>query len=624
MVEQERSRFEFSPENPPPLEVLESKIFAVHTTPILPENGILKAGARDASTDREWQGDEPPSFRPTIHFALGELVQEHRHYEDLKNSPYAIISPLKILEGQLINIFPHDTFVLGDLQLQEGMVILVPKGTDASRLPQGVEVREYDPKTGLREAVDSMITDKQGWHIRMKPGDTAIGSTASIEDVGINDSKFFKSLFEQYPAVSFGTHLQSERGDAFRFGVIEQALHTAIRNYSRLFPGYSTAEASFFRSLIVHNVQELEQAMEHASLHPKALSAFQEKKAKVLDWLSVIDCDLEIRHRSGQTFAGAPEPIQKMIWAKRSNATELRKFVDARQQELPQAVEEDDLSPMILAGMLSGMSTQELEQFKSENEMVFSRINLPEFYLHYASARWIIIKNEQAQNEGLDQLLAHALERLPSEVEERAGIFIELEDSLNEKSSRLEVALTILRNPSVRQYLAERFGMQFEEGGPFNLRDVIATHPKTRIVFESQDLSLTGEEREIYQLLDALGKIYKPEADGPDDLKNFELAYSLAIDMRQAKRRLREQLDTASKPMNTARNLDDLLAGTTLTLYESLRKDGKPIALWRRIGLDREYRRRFKTDSSFWSSGQSLIEIYRTLKADWERSQRPE
>jgi hypothetical protein len=36
-------KFEYSVENPPPLEVLESKIFAVHATPILPKDGILKA-----------------------------------------------------------------------------------------------------------------------------------------------------------------------------------------------------------------------------------------------------------------------------------------------------------------------------------------------------------------------------------------------------------------------------------------------------------------------------------------------------------------------------------------------------------------------------------------------------
>src|SRR3990167_3560807 len=76
-TEQERPKFEYSPENPPPLEVLESKVFAVHATPILPECGALKAGARDISASDKWEGGEPPSFRPTIHFALGELVQEH-------------------------------------------------------------------------------------------------------------------------------------------------------------------------------------------------------------------------------------------------------------------------------------------------------------------------------------------------------------------------------------------------------------------------------------------------------------------------------------------------------------------------------------------------------------------
>ena len=55
-AEQERPKFEYSPENPPPLEILESKIFAVHATPILPENGILKAGAQNISPKDRYEG----------------------------------------------------------------------------------------------------------------------------------------------------------------------------------------------------------------------------------------------------------------------------------------------------------------------------------------------------------------------------------------------------------------------------------------------------------------------------------------------------------------------------------------------------------------------------------------
>ncbi len=616
-AEQERPKFEYSPENPPPLEILESKIFAVHATPILPESGTLKAGARDISAGDKWQGDEPPSFRPTIHFALGELVQEHSDWSWEKN-PYAVVSSLKNLEGQLVNVFPHDTFVLGDLQLQEGMILLVPKGTDISKIPQGVEVKEYDSKTGLRQTVDSTISEKQGWHIQMKPEGVAIGSVAHIEDAEVNDSKFFQSLFEKYPHISFGTHLDPERGDAFRFGVIEQTLDKVMKNYSDHWLRYSTIEVSFHRSLIVHNLQKLEQTIKNSPINSQALQAFEEKKGKLLGWLNIIDCDLETRQRLGKTFTGASESVQKIVCASRNAPAKLRKFVDERYLELPDAVQESELSSIVLAGMLSGMSAQELKQFVTDNEAVFAHVNLPEFYSHYAAKRWIVVKNEQSQSEGLDQLLAISLEQLSERPRERDGIFSNLKEFLNEESNRLGVALTILRNPAVKKHLAEAQGINFSESGPINLSEVIAAHPKTKILFESQGLSLSDEQREAYQFLEAIGQIYKPQIDPQEALRNFRRADSLASDMKWSKDSLQQDLETISKPMNTARNLNDLIAVTRMTLYEILRRDEKPIEIWRKVGLEKEYRKMFRTDSVFWDSDRSLIEIYRMLKAEYK------
>ena len=611
-TEREKQSFEYSPENPPPLEILESKVFAVHATSILPENGRLKAGVRDIFASDKWQGDEPPSFRPTIHFTLGELVQKHSDWSWEEN-PYAVVSPLKNLESQLVNVFPHDTFVLGDLQLQEGMILLVPEGTDISRLPQGIEIREYDPKKGLRRAVDSTISEKQGWHIQMKPEGAAIGSVAHIEDIEVNDSKFFQALFEKYPHISFGTHLNSERGDAFRFGVIEQTIGIVMKNYSAYWLRYSTVEVSFHRSLIVHNLQRLEQTIKNSPINPQT---FEEKKAKLLGWLNIIDCDLETRQRLGKTFTGAPESIQKLVRTRRNDPVKLREFVDERYLELPDAIQESELWPTVLAEMLSGMSTQELEQFRAENKAVFSHINLPEFYSHYAVRRWIVVKNERAQSDGLDQLLANSLEQLPTQIKEQEGIFGSLKDFLNEESNRLKVALTILRNPVVKKNLAEKFGMQFKENGPANLREVIAAHPETRILFEPQEISLSEEQKEAYQLLDAIGQIHKPRIDLREALRNFRKASFLALETKWSKDQLQQKLETISRPMNTARNLKDIPVGTMLSLYEVLRRDEKPLEMWSRVGLEKEYRKRFKTDSVFWSSNQSLIEIYRILKAD--------
>jgi len=85
--------------------------------------------------------------------------------------------------------------------------------------------------------------------------------------------------------------------------------------------------------------------------------------------------------------------------------------------------------------------------------------------------------------------------------------------------------------------------------------------------------------------------------------------------MKWSRDRLRQELETISKPLNTARNLDDMLAGTTMTLYEVLRRDKKPVEMWQMVGLEKKYKEVFKKDSTFWKSDKSLIEIYRMLKS---------
>ncbi|MFA5829551.1 MAG: hypothetical protein WC843_03585 [Candidatus Gracilibacteria bacterium] len=616
-VEQKQPKFEYSQENPPSLEVLESKIFAVHATSILPKNGTLKAAANDITSEKKWEGGEPPSFRPTIHFSLGELVQEH---DDCSwdEQPYAVVSPLKNLEKQLINVFPHDTFVLGDLQLQEGMILLVPKGTDTSKLPNGFEIREYEPEVGLRKSVDSVIEEKKGWHIQMKPEGVAIGSVAYIEDVEINSSKFFQSLFEKYPHISFGDHIHSERGDAFRFGVIEQVLGNVMKNYSDYWSRYSTVEVSLHRSLIVHNLQRLEQTINNLPISKEALSVFDEKKESLLGWLNIIDCDLETRQRLGKTFTGAPEVIQKMARARRNDPVKLRELVDERYLELSDADQGSKLSPSSYAEILAGVSPQELEQFIADNAKVFQHIKLPEFYSRYAINRWIIVNNDQAQKEGLDQLVANSLEQLPqiSAEREKRGIFKTLEEFLSEESNRLEVALTILRHPTVRKHLEKTIGMHFEGENPKTLRDVIAAYPETRILFESQESALSDQQKEAYQLLDGLGQIGKPRISQKDALTSFRKADSLAFEIRWSRDRLSQVLDTVMKPINTARNLDYVLPGTMLTLYEVLRRDEKnAVDMWRKVGLEKEFRGKFPTDDLFWRSDKSLFEIYKILKS---------
>lgn len=475
-------KFEYSAENPPPLDVLRSKMFAVHATPILPRDGILKAGTRDITYNKQWD-DEPPSFRPTIHFALGELVREHRDHS-WDEHPYAVVTPLRALEPQLVNIFPHDTFILGDYKLTEDATVLVPGGTDTSRLPPNIRVVEYNREPGLRNAVDQVIRDKDGWIIKMQPEGVAIGSVAYIDGIEMNSAEFFRSLFETNPHISFGTHIDPERGDAFRFGVIEQTINTVMKTYSDHWFRYSTVQIQLYKSLVTINLSRLEASLQEArGLAPEALETFEAKKQKLAGWLNVVNADLEIRERLGRTLSGAPEWVQKQVQKDRSDLQRLGETVDSLVDDLPDAVEEGFISPSTLAEMLHGIPPDELKEFMAENQRAFANTDLPRFYAAYAVDRWMVIKDKRALEEGLDKMLSGVLplKITPSDARKHREfeVFDSLKEYLTTDSNRLKTALNILNQPALRQYLSEDYGFTFAEDGlkPWRMYCVLTLKP---------------------------------------------------------------------------------------------------------------------------------------------------
>jgi hypothetical protein len=616
-------RFEFSPENPPPIEVLESKVFAVHATPILPEGGVLKAGARDITYDKKWD-DEPPTFRPTVHFALGELAREHDGFS-WDEEPFAVVSPLKALEPQLVNVFPHDTFVLGDYRLTEDDILLVPRGTDTSKLPPSVKVLEYNGGMGVRHAVDQVIRDKDGWPIRMKSEGVSIGSVAYIDDVEVNSAEFFQSLFDKSPHISFGTHLNPERGDAFRFGIIEQGINQAMKTYSDHWSRYSTIQVQLHKSLVTHNLEKLETSLRQAQgLAPEALQVFEAKKQKLAGWMNVIDADLEVRERLGRTLSGAPEWVQKQVQAHRYDPDQLRQTIDRLASSLPDAVEEEEMSPSFLAEMLNGMPPNELKEFMAKNQRVFNNTDLPTFYADYAVNRWIVVKDKKATEEGLDRMLSEALPQITPKEDRRFGeseVFNEIKEHLTSDSNRLATALRILQQPSVRQYLTERYGFDYPESGLKTLGDVLHAHPETKRIFEQQQLSLSEEQRTAYDILKSLGMVHEPRYDKSEALESFHKASSFASELRWSGDRLGDKLERITQPMNSARDLDEVPPGTMLRLYELLKRDNDSATeVWSKLGLEEEFRREFSDERSFWSSDESLFDIYKRLSASRQRN----
>jgi hypothetical protein len=69
------AHFEFSIEKPPSLEMLREYIYLAHATNSFPANDILYAQARDNTQDKMYGDSKIPSFRPTLHFSMGELLK---------------------------------------------------------------------------------------------------------------------------------------------------------------------------------------------------------------------------------------------------------------------------------------------------------------------------------------------------------------------------------------------------------------------------------------------------------------------------------------------------------------------------------------------------------------------
>lgn len=613
------SGFKYSAENPPPLEVLESKIFAVHATPILPKDGVLKAGAIDISYDKKWQ-DEPPSFRPTIHFALGELVREHQNISWDKK-PFAVVIPIKALESQLINVFPHDTFVLGDYKLTPEAILLVPRGTNVSTLSQDVQVVEYGSGTNLRQAVDQVIRDKNGWSVRMEPEGVTIGSVAYVEDAEINSADFFQSLLERFPHISFGTHLNSERGDAFRFGLIEQGLNQIMRTYSGNWFSFSTIQVQFHKSFVTHNLIKLEAFIKHAQgLTPGALRAFEDKKQKLAGWMNIIDADMELRVRLGKTLSGAPKRVQKQIQAQRYDSGKLRETVGKLASSLPNAVEGKEVSCFVLVEMLHQMSPDELKEFMAENQGVFNNTDLPRFFADYAVNRWVVVKDKKATDEGLDVMLAEALPQITLKEDRRlrkSEVFSSLREYLTRDSNRVGTALNILQQPSVRKYLTEQYGFNYPKDGLKTLEDVLHAHPDTRLIFKQQQLSLSEGQQTAYSILKSLGIVDQSRYNRTEALESFDKANSLARELKWSKDKLGGFLEQITQPMSSTRESNEIPLDGTLGVYERLRRDnGNPSEVWKKLGLEEQFRRRFPNERAFWQSRQSLLDIYKLLKSD--------
>lgn len=271
-------------------EELGEKLFAVHATDVFPADGVAKAGFElDENAPKEI-----PNFRCTIHFALGELVRplgdDWMSWEDKK---YAVVTPLKQLYPQLVNLNCYDTFILGDYVLDEEAVLIAPKGTKVDGI--SVTIFEYDSDSTLREAVDTLIASKGGWKVTMLSEDLEDKYPPAIwNGVNINTPDSFQPILEELPHLSLGLRFDPHHGEAWRFSNTEMTLlglYYCFYDSPDLFTAEDLEEA---RLILLENHQIFTDTyLEAPMLHNKSKTALLEKLIIVDQWIQMINEHLE-------------------------------------------------------------------------------------------------------------------------------------------------------------------------------------------------------------------------------------------------------------------------------------------------------------------------------------------
>jgi hypothetical protein len=597
----------------PSAEELGSKIFAVHATRHLPPNGRLVAGA--AGSIDPTNTVEPPMFRPTLHFYLGELVQPHGIHS-WAGHPIAILTPLGDLKPQLVNISPSDTFIAGDFALTARSILIVPEGTEVPAADRHFKVRFYDPSAGLRRAVDDAIRNEGGWAIRTEPGDISLGDKAIYDTHDLNNPAVFEALLRESPHVSFGDHISSVRGEAFRYGIIDRALTWLFHGIAD--PNWETVSTrgrEFLRALALHNIERLERTVATYPFTAEAKRVVEDKIENARQWLSLIDVDFVLRKRHSRTLVGAPEEILEKARSLRGSV-QLLSYVESVADELPKMGDQHELDEASRASMLAPMSSDEVDGFVSSHPSIVQHLNIDKLRGLHAIYRWLLVGSHQAINESLPRRLATSLRSLSKDKEIVPELIDAMKTSLALTSNRLPVALDILQLPALQTFLRSTGSIRFPTDGPKTLEDVLRALPETRDSFSGSPWDTLRRHTIFYFLWDIgfIGRRPRDRTRDPLEIqKSFSEARSYAADMRALYDKAVSAISDADKPMSSARAAEAIVPGRVLSLYERLRRDHQPIEMWTSVGLGDEYREMFPDDLGFWTSQKSLSTIYREL-----------
>lgn len=360
---------------------------AVHATNFMPQNGVMTPGVIHYLNPGSKEEKEycRSSYRQTLHWSLNQIAPRHEG-GSWNHKKIAILTPLATLSDQLVNIAPLDTFVLGKVTLDHRFTVLAEQDVDTTSLPVEVSVIKFDPKTqSLVELVSQEVQKLGGAIFTAKENEPDIMSPVHCSACHqYVESEHFKELFERHPYISYGDHTNSERGEAWRFGQLENLFENFTKVYllAPYFHGkldfnpareYQSDDLETIGKLIDHHLSVLDREFEQN----EALEALKKEATK---WKRMIIVEKWIKFGTLQS----PTTEKAVNWIKSEildkevesfSEEEKKTFLESLERNFPvrnSFIERDKSFDYRIGRSLHGDQREVIERFSTDKEALFA------------------------------------------------------------------------------------------------------------------------------------------------------------------------------------------------------------------------------------------------------------
>lgn len=348
------------PSKSPTVEEMRIHLTGVHMTDYLPLGGVIRTSTTTESRSM------PLS---TLHFALGEMVISHP-MGNWEKKKYALLVPFKNLEPQLMTVFHQDTFILGDLKLRPGTLLLAPTGEKVPSIP-GVKVIRFDPtQRKIRDVIREVLEENDQW--TFKSDGASMDSKVRNNRRNMNNREFFKHLLDLYPHLTHKLHSQDLIGKfEVETGYNFEVLFSNKKSYGRdEFEQVWRIEAMELRGLL----ESMNQRMASVT-HPLLKTEYEKIRQRFQGRINIMQAESALQIATGKSLLDSPNlpgEFRQEVLRLADNFEALLQYLmnNAGLLRPKKEPDDEDLSNQIrneLHHLRSKLSLSQMSQFLREN-----------------------------------------------------------------------------------------------------------------------------------------------------------------------------------------------------------------------------------------------------------------